>query len=72
MDLQEFKPEKERIEFRADIFSRIVEKGTVYPDGRIVYDLKFVMQVTTDQNNMMAWRLRKKGKPRKRKKNKKW
>lgn len=66
--IQEFKPEKERIEFRADIFSRIVQKGTVHPDGRIVYDLKFGMQVTTEQNDMMAWRLRKKGKPRKRKK----
>ncbi|MED4448783.1 MAG: recombinase family protein [Bacillota bacterium] len=66
--IQDFKPEKERIGFRADIFSRIVEKGTVYPDGRIVYDLKFGMQVTTEQNDMMAWRLRKKGKPRKRKK----
>lgn len=66
--IQDFKPEKERIEFRADIFSRIVEKGTIYPDGRIVYDLKFGMQVTTEQNDMMAWRLRKKGKPRKHKK----
>ena len=66
--IQEFKPEKERIEFRPDIFSRIVEKGTVYPDGRIVYDFKFGMQITAEQNDMMAWRLRKKGKPRKRKK----
>lgn len=66
--LQEFKPERERIEFRPDIFSSIVEKGTVYPDGRIVYDLKFGMQITADQNDKMAWRLRKKGKPRKRKK----
>lgn len=66
--IQEFKPEKERIEFRADIFSRIVKKGTVYPNGRIVYDLKFGVQVTTEQNDIMAWRLRKKSKPRKRKK----
>ncbi len=38
------------------------------PDGRIVYDLKFGLQVTTEQNDMMAWRLREKSNPRKRKK----
>lgn len=66
--IQEFKPDKERIEFRPDIFSRIVEKGVILPDGNIVYDLKFGMQVTAAGNEKMAWRLRKKGKPRKKKK----
>ncbi|MGM0792443.1 MAG: recombinase family protein [Bacillota bacterium] len=69
-ELQEFNPEKERIEFRPDIFSKIVEKGTVHPDGKIVYDLKFGMQLTATGNDKMAWRLRMKGKPRKRKKKK--
>lgn len=41
--IQEFKPDKEWIEFRPDIFSRIIEKGVINPDGRIVYDLKFRM-----------------------------
>ena len=45
--IQEFKPDKERIEFRLDIFSRIVEKA--------------------NGNEKMAWWLRKKGKPRKKK-----
>lgn len=66
--IQEFKPDKERIEFRPDIFSRIVEKGVIHPDGRIVYDLKFGIQVTAAGNEKMAWRLRKKGKDRKKKK----
>lgn len=53
--IQEFKPEKERIEFRSDIFSRIVEKGVVQPDGRIVYDLKFGLLLTANGNEKMAW-----------------
>ena len=67
-DIQEFKPEKERIEFRPDIFSRIVEKGVIHPDGRIIYDLKFGMQLTATGNEKMVWRFKKKRKARKRKK----
>lgn len=66
--IQEFKPDKERIEFRPDIFSRIVEKEVIHPDGRIVYDLKFGVQLTATGNEKLAWRLRKKGKTRKKKK----
>ena len=66
--IQDFKPDKERIEFRPDIFSRIVENGVIHPDGRIVYNLKFGMQLTATGNEKMAWRLRKKGKPRKKRK----
>lgn len=66
--IQEFKPEKERIEFRPDIFSRIVEKGVIHSDGRIVYDLKFRMQLTAFGNDLMAWRLKMKRKARKKKK----
>ncbi len=67
-ELQDFNPDKQRIEFRPDIFSKIVEKGTIHPDGRIVYDFKFGMQLTATGNETMAWRLKKKGKPRKKKK----
>jgi site-specific DNA recombinase len=52
--IQEFKPDKERIEFRPNIFSQIVEKGVIHPDGRIVYDLKFGMQMTATGNEKMA------------------
>lgn len=67
-ELQSFQPEKQRIEFRPDIFSKIVEKGTIYPEGRIDYDLKFGIQWTVTGVEKMAWKLKKKGKPRKRKK----
>ncbi|ADC49346.1 putative conjugative transposon recombinase [Alkalihalophilus pseudofirmus OF4] len=66
--IQEFKPDKERIEFRPDIFSKIVEKGVIHPDGRIVYDLKFGMQLTATGNEKMVWRLKMKRKARKKKK----
>lgn len=67
-ELQQFDPEKQRIEFRPDIFSQIVEKGVIFPDGRITYDFKFGIQWTVTGVEKMAWKLKKKGKPRKRKK----
>jgi site-specific DNA recombinase len=36
--------------------------------GRRFCDLKFGMHLTSTGNDKMAWRLRKKGKPRKKKK----
>ncbi|MED1601746.1 recombinase family protein [Alkalihalophilus marmarensis] len=68
-EVQDFNPEKQRIEFRSDIFSRIVKRGTIFPDGRIVYDLIFGIQWDVVGANKMVWKLKKKGKPRKRKKN---
>ena len=55
-----FNPDKQRIKFRADIFSRIVEKGPFYPDGIIVYDLCFGIQWTAKGNNSKAWKLKMK------------
>lgn len=69
-EVQQFNPEKQRIEFRPDIFSGIVKKGAVFPDGRIVYDLIFGIQWTVDGADKMVWKLKKKGKPRKRTKSK--
>ena len=37
--IDDFNPIKQRIPFRTDLFERIVESGTIYPDGRIVYKL---------------------------------
>lgn len=38
-DITEFDPLKNRIAFRVDIFERLVDSGTINPDGRIVYKL---------------------------------
>ncbi|MEQ6389268.1 recombinase zinc beta ribbon domain-containing protein [Bacillaceae bacterium S4-13-58] len=67
-EVQEFNSEKQRIEFQPDIFSRIVKRGTIFPDGRIAYDLIFGIQLEVAGANQMVWKLKKKGKPRKRKK----
>ncbi len=66
--LRPFNPEKERIEFRGDIFSRIVAKGTFYRDGIIVYDLCFGIQWTAKGNKMRAWKLKMKKAKRTKKK----
>lgn len=55
--IQDFNPKKERVKFREDIFNRIVDKGTVYPDGRIIYDLIFEVQWTAYGNEHHIWRL---------------
>lgn len=55
--IEDFNSEIERIEFREDIFNRIVDKGTVFPDGRIVYDLIFEIQWTAYGNERQIWRL---------------
>ena len=55
--IEDFNPEIERIEFLEDIFNRIVNKGTVFPDGRIVYDLIFDIQWTAYGNERQIWRL---------------
>lgn len=58
--VEDFDPEQERIEFREDIFNRIVEKGIVFRDGRIIYDLVFGIQWTTHGNQRQNWRLKMK------------
>ncbi|MCF8023612.1 MAG: hypothetical protein K9L17_13080 [Clostridiales bacterium] len=61
--IPKFNPEKERIKFRPDIFTRIIEKGTMFPNGRIIYDLKLGIPWTATGNDMRAWHLKmKKGK----------
>lgn len=60
--LEDFDPEKERIPFRADIFSRIVENGVVHPDGKIDYNLKLGISWTAKGNEKRVRRLPMKSK----------
>ena len=60
--LEDFNPEKERIPFRADIFSRIVENGVIHPDGKIDYNLKLGITWTAKGNEKRVWKLPMKSK----------
>jgi site-specific DNA recombinase len=55
--LQEFEPVKDIVEFREDIFKRIVKKGEVYADGNVVYELNIGIKRTSKGNgNKKIWK----------------
>lgn len=56
-ELATFDPRKERVPFRGDIFSRIIENGVVYPDGKIAYNLKLGISRTSKSYDKQEWRL---------------
>lgn len=62
--IADFDPETERAEFREDIFHRIVERGIVYDDGRIVYEFSFGIKREALGNDCKAYRI---DRPKKRK-----
>jgi hypothetical protein len=55
--LKDFNPEKVRIEFRADIFRRIVLRGDVFDDGSILYELIFGITRKSTGNGKMIWKI---------------
>ncbi|MDQ0415673.1 hypothetical protein J2S25_003900 [Mesobacillus stamsii] len=67
-DIPEFDPLKHRIAFRADIFERLVESGTIHPDGRIVYKLSTGIEWECYLENKLAYKLKVKRPRRKRSK----
>ena len=57
--LKEFEPTSERIEFREDIFKRIVRRGDVFDDGNIIYELNIGITRTASNNQMRVWNFEK-------------
>jgi len=55
--LTEFDPVKESIPFRGDIYKRVVERGSVYDDGSIDYELVFGVVWKSMDNRCRAWKL---------------
>lgn len=53
-----FDPTKERPRFREDIYRRLVNRGDVYKDGLIVYELSIGITRRADKNNLNVWNLR--------------
>ncbi|WP_170270147.1 recombinase family protein [Heliorestis acidaminivorans] len=60
-DLEEFDPLKHRVDFRADIFERLVESGVVHPDGRIVYTLSTGVEWECYLEEKRSYKLKVKG-----------
>jgi len=55
--VKDFDPENERIDFRADLFRRIVLRGDVFEDGSIVYELIFGLTRKSTGNEKMVWKI---------------
>ena len=62
--IEEFDRETEVPAFRGDIFHRIVERGTVFDDGRIVYEFTFGIKREAVGNDCKAYLI---GMPKKKK-----
>lgn len=67
-DMYEFDPLKHRIAFRADIFERLVESGSIHPDGRIVYKLSTGIEWECYLEDKLSYKLRVKRPRRKKRK----
>lgn len=65
-NMDEFDPIKHRIAFRADIFERLVESGTIHPDGRIVYKFSTGIEWECYLEDKLSYKLRVK-RPRRKK-----
>lgn len=58
-EIEDFDPASERIEFREDIFRRIVKKGEVFNDGSIIYELSSGGTWKSKENGMAIWKIKK-------------
>jgi site-specific DNA recombinase len=58
-DLAGFDPLQDRTDFREDIFKQIVQRGDVYDDGSIIYELVFGVNRTATGNDRAVWKFRK-------------
>ncbi|MGF7185318.1 hypothetical protein GGQ84_001404 [Desulfitispora alkaliphila] len=57
LTLEAFNPKKERVSFRGDVFSRLVESGTFLPDGVIEYKLSIGIKWIAKDNRKQHWKL---------------
>jgi len=55
-NIQDFDPSSERINFREDIFRRIVQRGDAYDDGSIIYELVFGITRKASGNGDAVWK----------------
>jgi hypothetical protein len=55
--LEAFNPKKERISFRGDIFTRLIESGTFLVDDVIEYKLSIGVSWTVRDNRKQYWKL---------------
>jgi len=55
--LETFNPKKERIPFRGDIFTRLIESGTFLADNCIEYKLSIGVSWTVRDNRKQYWKL---------------
>jgi hypothetical protein len=60
-NLNGFDPISERTDFREDIFRRIVERGDVFDDGTIIYELVFGVTRKALGNGRAIWKISAKG-----------
>jgi len=54
--LKDFNPASERVNFREDIFRRIVKRGDVFDDGSILYEFVFGTTRKANDNDNMIWK----------------
>ena len=57
LTLKTFNPKKERVAFRGDIFTRLIESGTFLADDVIEYKLSIGISWTVIDNRKQHWKL---------------